>query len=42
VLQVRGFGGERASGLAAAGVFVAQRVLSGSGVVSIVRTDTCS
>jgi hypothetical protein len=35
-------GGEGAGGLDAAGVFLAQRVDSRGGLVSIVRTDTCS
>ena len=41
-LQVQGFGGEGAGGFDGAGVLVAQRVKAGGGLVSIVRTCSCS
>ena len=39
-LHFQGFGGEGAGGLEGAGVFVPHRVEAGSGLVSIVGTDT--
>jgi hypothetical protein len=42
VLQVQGFSGKGAGGGDGAGVLVAQRVKTGGGLVSIVRTDACS
>ena len=41
-LQVQGFGGEDAGGGDAVGILRAQSLKPGSGLVSIVRTDTCS
>jgi hypothetical protein len=41
-LQGLDFGGEGAGGGDGGGLFVAQRVTTGGGLVSIVRTDTCS
>ena len=41
-LQVQGFSGKGAGGGDGAGVLVPQRVQTGGGLVSIVRTDACS
>ena len=41
-LQVQGFSGKGADGGDGAGVLVPQRVQTGGGLVSIVRTDACS
>ena len=40
-LQVQGFSGKGAGGGDGAGVLVPQRVQTGGGLVSIVRTDAC-
>ena len=40
--QVQSFGGEGAGGFDGAGVLIAQEKEVGGGLVSIVRTDTCT